>query len=73
MVITPFYLFHQRIQDLIEFFFYDCTLSCHQPNKTRLEVQLHLLWTVDDYPHQKRFKINLVASLRIIIFSLSMI
>jgi len=25
---------------------YDCTLSCHQPNKTRLEVQLDLLWTV---------------------------
>jgi len=26
--------------------FYICMLSCHQPNKTGLEVQLDLLWTV---------------------------
>jgi len=25
---------------------YDCTLSCHQPKKIMLDVQLNLLWTV---------------------------
>ena len=30
-------------------------------NQIRFTVDCRL-WTIDDYPHQKRFKINLVAS-----------